>query len=152
MKGTIGTFLLALTAAATLTTASFAGEANNGPAGGVFPLKGSGGFTTKAALAVFLSPITPSVDRAVGVKSATNPGTGIFCFLPFKKMDVTKIYPQVTVEWGWSHGNSLLAFYRDVSTHPWNCPAGQIEIDTFDFNAGGTPVPSQNVAFVLVVE
>ena len=33
----------------------------------------------------------------------------------------------------------------------FDCAAGQIEVRTFDFNAGGAPVPSDLVAFSVFV-
>jgi len=38
--------------------------------------------------------------------------------------------PVVTVEWGESSGSSLLAYYRNGA---YDCPAGRIEVRTYDF-------------------
>jgi len=57
----------------------------------------------------------------------------------------------VSIEWGESSGNALLAFWRDTRLST-DCGSGQLEVQTFDFDAGGAPVASQRVAFDLVIE
>ena len=58
-----------------------------------------------------------------------------------------EVVPAVTVEWGASSGNALLAFYRDDSN---SCPDGYIEVRTYNFESG-TPVADDTVAFTIVV-
>jgi hypothetical protein len=57
--------------------------------------------------------------------------------------------PSVSVEWGWSFGSNLVAYY--FSNEPdffTDCPAGYIEVRTYDF-AGNL---SSFVAFTIVVD
>jgi hypothetical protein len=60
-----------------------------------------------------LFPALPTVMRARGVDTVTHPSTGIYCIQPSGAWDVTRMVPVVTVEWGESSGNSLLAYYRN---------------------------------------
>jgi hypothetical protein len=48
-------------------------------------------------------------------------------------------------------GNALLAFWQDTATFS-DCPGGALEVRTFDFNAGGSPVASGRVSFNLVIK
>ena len=57
----------------------------------------------------------------------------------------------VSIEWAESMGYALLAYWQDVSAFT-DCPAGALEVRTYDFNAGGYPVVSANVAFDLLIE
>lgn len=107
-------------------------------------------FTTNAKLALSWNPFSGTV-RSKGVKSVSNPFTGVICVTPSVSLNISKIYPLVSIEWGNSSGNALLAFWRDTSQSS-DCSAGELEVQTFDFNAGGTPVASQSVAFDLVIE
>jgi hypothetical protein len=106
-------------------------------------------FVTKAELAVSYSGIT-GLSRKKNVTSVTNPSTGVFCIEPAVALNFKHIYPLVSVEWGDSLGNALLAFWRDT-TLGTDCPAGWLEVQTFDFGSGSA-VASQDVAFDLVIE
>jgi hypothetical protein len=108
-------------------------------------------FTTNAKLALSWSPFGGTL-RSKGVKSVTNPTTGVICITPSVSLNLAKIYPLVSVEWGESSGNALLAFWRDTSIDNVDCGAGKLEVQTFDFNGGGSPIASQSVAFDLVIE
>lgn len=55
------------------------------------------GFTTKAELALVQRGTT--TYRSKGVKTATNPSTGIYCITPKSKLNFDEIYPQLTIEW-----------------------------------------------------
>lgn len=108
-------------------------------------------FTTNAKLALSWNPFQGTV-RSKGVKSVSNPSTGVICITPSVSLNISKIYPLVSIEWGESSGNALMAFWRDTSIDNFDCGAGLLEVQTFDFNGGGSPVASQSVAFDLVIE
>jgi hypothetical protein len=114
------------------------------------PQPQKGGFTTNAKLALSYSPLVGLI-RSVGVKSVTNPDTGVFCITPSVALNLSEIYPLVSIEWGESAGNALMAFWRDTSIDDNDCGEGLLEVQTFDFNAGGYPVVSESVAFDLVI-
>ncbi len=82
-----------------------------------------------------------------GVAAVSNPSTGIYCVTTTVPLPAGAL-PVVTVEWGNSVGNSLLAYWVDSV---FDCPAGQIDIRTYDFSSGA-PVLSHNVAFTVFVE
>ena len=89
--------------------------------------------------------------RAKNVKAVTNPSPGVFCIQSSVSLNLKDIFPLVSIEWGESSGNSLLAFWRDTSIES-DCKSGWLEVQTFDFNAGGAPVESNEVAFDLVIQ
>jgi len=93
------------------------------------------------------SPITGTF-ASKGVAAISNPETGVFCITPTKIINYNVVIPVVTVEWGQSLGNSLLAFYE---LGAFDCSKGDIEVRTYDFNAGGAPVSSELVAFTIYV-
>lgn len=101
-----------------------------------------------ARLVAYIGPHAANyVYRAKGVQEVTHPETGVYCIKPSGTWSVAKVVPAVTVEWGASSGNALLAFYRDDSN---SCPAGYIEVRTYNFDSG-TPVEEDTVAFTIVV-
>ena len=105
---------------------------------------------SSAKLAAFIAP-DGEVIRAKGVADVTNPGVGIYCIKPSAKMDLTTVIPIVSVEWGFSIGSALLAFYFDYTQFvSGDCPAGYLEVRTYDF-VSGTPVLSDTVAFTIHV-
>jgi hypothetical protein len=137
-----------------MTAASFAQQSNSELSGSskvTHPPAPPVAFTTKAKLAISWTPTFGGVIRSKGVKSVSNPKTGVFCITPSVSLDLTKIYPLVSIEWGYSSGSSLLAYWRDTSLST-DCGATDLEVQTYDFNNGGSPVPSQLVAFDLVIE
>lgn len=105
--------------------------------------------TTKAKIAVYYTPFG-GIIRSKGVAGVTNPSTGIYCITPSPLLvvDLTKVYPQVSVEWNLSSGFSLLAYWKDTPGFS-DCPTGDLEVTTYDFNAGGPAVLSGKVAFNL---
>jgi hypothetical protein len=107
-------------------------------------------FVTKAELALTYSGLF-GVIRKKNVKTVTNPDTGVFCIESSVPLNLKRIYPLVSIEWGYSLGSALLAFWRDT-TNSTDCPSGWLEVQTFDFNTGGAPVATQGVAFDLVIE
>jgi hypothetical protein len=82
----------------------------------------------------------------------SSPETGVYCFTPSKAAGLSgdkllAAYPTVDIEWGSSSGSDLLAYvYRGAGS----CPAGSIEVRTYDF-AGGSPTLTDDVAFYLKV-
>jgi hypothetical protein len=90
---------------------------------------------------------TNFVVRGLGLKEVTHPSEGVWCIKRKSTWGISKIVPSVTVEWGHSTGLALMAFYVDGV---FSCPAGNIEVRTYDFGTG-TPVLSDNVAFTIVV-
>ena len=69
--------------------------------------------------------------RTRGVGLVKHPATGICCIKPKARthLDVTRIVPIVTVDWGQSSGNDLMAFF---SSELSECTAGYIEIRRYD--------------------
>ena len=105
---------------------------------------------TSAKVAAYISP-DGVVIRAKGVADVTHPLVGIYCIKPSMKLDLTKVVPIVSVEWGYSSGDALLAFYFDYTQFAsGDCPEGYLEVLTFNFG-GGAPVPSDTVAFTIHV-
>ena len=143
---------LAITAGVIALTVSSLAQANNATTGKVNPepLTQQAGVGTKAKLALLLSPFN-GVRRSIGVASVTNPSTGVYCIAPSVPINLTGIYPQVTVEWGESAGNALMAFWRDT-TKGAECDTSQLEVMTFDFNSASKPVLSNQVSFSFVIE
>jgi hypothetical protein len=88
----------------------------------------------------------------LAVAKFTIKSTGVYCIKPSVALNLAQIYPLVTIEWGESTGDALLAFWRDTTINHVDCGVGLLEVQTFDFNAGGSPVPSKLVAFDLVIE
>ena len=111
----------------------------------------AGTYTTKAKVALYYTPAFGGVIHSKGVAAVSTPTTGIHCITPSIAVDLAQVTPQVSVDWNMSAGNALLAFTKDTSAFT-NCPAGDLEVTTYDFNAGGAPVLSNNVAFNFVLE
>lgn len=76
----------------------------------------------------------------------TSPQTGVYCLTPSAGISVTKIPPIVSVEWGQSGGNDLLAFVRGRPAGI--CPADTFQVQTYDF-AGGSASASSTVSFTI---
>lgn len=99
-------------------------------------------------LLVFIGPYEPGyVIRSKGVAEVTHPTTGDWCIKPKASWKVGEVVPTVSVEWAYSSGASLLAYWRSDGA---GCPEGYIEVYTLDFSSG-TPVQSDNVAFTVVI-
>jgi hypothetical protein len=105
---------------------------------------------TKELLQLDYEGLSNTIIRSTNVSSVTNPSTGIFCITPTVAVNAATVYPMLSIEWGDSSGFALLAYWKDTTIFT-DCSAGQLEVTTYDFNAGGTPVLSQKVAFDLVV-
>lgn len=138
----LGVALLALPAVA---------QTNNGDNGGgaLVPKAAGAAQSTQARLTALVAPGGVLI-RSKGVASVTNPSTGITCIKPSSALvNIGRIVPAVTVEWGWSFGNNLVAYY--FSNEPsffTDCPARNIEVRTYNF-AGNL---SSAVAFTIVVD
>lgn len=145
--------LIALALGAGIATASLAAGPNAGQAG-VARAKAdavTAAYTTKAKVALYYSPSFGGVIHSKGVAKVTTIATGIHCITPSIAVNLAAVTPQVSVDWNLSAGFALLAFTKDTSAFT-DCPAGDLEVTTYDFNAGGTPVLSNLVAFNFVLE
>jgi len=90
------------------------------------------------------------IISAQGVKSVTNPSLGQYC-IELKVGIVAKTAPTVSVDWSFSGGNGLLAYWRSSNT---GCPGATrrtINIATYTFSGGSAPVLSNSVSFVVTV-
>jgi hypothetical protein len=136
----------ALTASFLVAAAAHAAPAtNNGASASQLAAAKAVPMATTAKMAILYSPISGTI-RSKNVVSVTNPDVGIYCFAPATAQNLNKIYPLVSVEWGWSSGNSLAATVRDTAEFT-SCGAGELEVRTFDFNGS----PSGVVAFYLML-
>jgi S-layer homology domain len=93
--------------------------------------------------------------EAVGFLSLTNPSTGVYCLGldPALGIDITNVVAQVTIEWGFSSGSDLSAFWRRGAA---SCPSSDdIEVRTYDFASSGGNLTgvqaSADVAFVVTL-
>lgn len=75
-----------------------------------------------------VADIGPVFVRAKNFIALARPSTGLYCLTPAAGINLVGSVAVVTVEWGNSLGNDLLAFVND-GTH--NCPAGQLEVRTY---------------------
>lgn len=143
-------FALAATAMLLATSAHAAGGTpNNGSL--VVPEQSAttagGPFGTRAKVAVLHSGIVGTV-RSKNVVTVSSPSTGVYCITPAVALDLTKAFPSVSVEWGWSAGNSLAAFVRDTGGGFTSCAAGDLEVQTYDLVGNR----SAAVAFLMQIE
>jgi len=151
MKSSIGILGLALAATLTCSAASIAGESGSNASGMPkpdVPAAPDAGFTTAAKVAYYYGRGIAS-DRKKNVSAFSNPSTGIYCITPSIAINTAKDYPVVSIEWGTSLGYALLAYWYGSAA---DCPTGALEVQTYDFNAGGYPVVSANVSFDLLIE
>lgn len=113
------------------------------------PIAPHGPFTTKAKVmyGYFRGFIA---DRSKNVSDFQHPSTGIYCIQPSIAVDFNNDTPQTGVEWDWSSGFGLWAFWQDVADFS-DCPAGYLEVKTYDLESGAA-VQSDNVAFDMVLE
>ena len=146
------TLALALTVGLVLGGAAgtaVAAHLANGPGGdaeGVAaPVRAS---APSARLAALVRP-DGTLARKRGVASVTKPETGEFCITPKAStgIDVARVVPQVSVEWGLSIGNANLA---QVYANADDCPAGDLEVRTFNGD-GASFGEADTVAFTITV-
>ena len=143
----------ALTVAACVAAGAAGGAAiagggdNDGP--GEATASKIGGAQARYARLVAVVDRDGSVIRSKGVKSVGNPEPGIYCIRPSKtaKIKFGRYVPSVSVEWGNSSGDGLLAQWHANAGH---CSAKRIEVHTFNGDDGSWD-PDGNVAFTVVV-
>ena len=148
-------FIMVSVLGLTLTGAIFASAANNnsgtepnGPA-----LEGPEAVALAVATAGGNARLVALIDqggtiiRSAGVHKVTHPVTGVYCIKPKGTWAVTKVVPAVSAEFGYSNGESLLAYYYSAAL---DCPDKNIEVRTYDFSSG-TSIASDHVAFTIVV-
>jgi hypothetical protein len=115
---------------------------------GYFAAAGSGAPIGRAYASVQRSPVVQLEGaRTKGFSAVTRPSTGVYCltFIPPTPSATGPI--MVTVEWSNSLGFDLLAF--PLAT-VFTCPAGQLEVRTYQFPAGAAAL-SNNVSFYVLV-
>ena len=103
--------------------------------------------TTRVAVYVDgTGPGTYTVPRVKGVSAVTNPVDGTFCIRPtVSGFRPRHVFPVVTVDYSLSEVNGTTAQWR--SGRPF-CPAGTIEIVTYDVTTG---VMNNTTAFTVVI-
>ena len=104
-------------------------------------------FGTNATVAFYYKE---GQHRGVNVEHWSNPSTGIYCIKPSVALNLNKVYPQITVEYGHSSGQVLFAYWQDT-TASTDCPSQNLEVKTYTLS-GSSGVSSSDVAFDLVVE
>ena len=84
--------------------------------------------------------------RGKGVTSVTNPQDGTFCIRSgLSGFHPSRVFPVVSVDYSLSEQNTSMAQWR--SNRPF-CPAGTIEIHTFDSQTG---LDDNTVSFTVVI-
>ncbi len=134
-----------------------------GPAGPAGP-KGATGATgakgatgpqgpagTARAYAMVFPGGTFEAARTKNFSAVSNPSTGIYCLTPSGGVTEAGSAPAITVEEINSSGDNLSAFWRDSTGGPFECAAGQFEVLTYAFTAGGDNALNNSVAFTIVV-
>jgi hypothetical protein len=123
-----------------------------GDAGLQGPKGDSGTPGTARAYAMVLPGSSPSFEaaRTKNFSAVVHQGTGVYCLTPSGGVTEAGTAPVVTVEYGNSSGDNLAAYWDD-GTGGNSCTAGQFEVATFTFTAGGNNVLSDNVAFTIAV-
>ena len=145
--------LTALTLLTSLAVSSFAAQPNAGFAAAERAKSGAGTagvYTTKAKVALYYTPTFGGVIHSKGVAAVSTPSTGIHCITPSISVSLAGVTPQVSVDWNLSSGFSLLAYTKDTNAFS-DCPAGDLEVTTYTFDASGA-VLSNLVAFNFVLE
>jgi hypothetical protein len=83
--------------------------------------------------------------------AVSHPETGVYCLTPGAGIDPTLAPAVVSPEWAASHGSDLLTEW-DSTGGPGRgpCNTGDYAVRTYQL-PGGTPTPSDEVAFVVIV-
>jgi hypothetical protein len=123
------------------------GSSNDGP--GAASAKAVGKAQAPYARLAVVVDRDGSVLRSKGVKAVGNPAPGIYCIRPARsaKIKFKKYVPSVSVEWGNSSGDALLAQWHASASH---CASKRIEVHTYNGDDGSWD-PEGNVAFTVVV-
>jgi hypothetical protein len=123
------------------------GDTNNGP--GEPSASRIGGAEARYARLVVVVNQNGSVLRSKGVKAVSNPKPGIYCIRPAKaaRIKFGRYVPSVSVEWGESTGDALLAQWHATGEH---CAKRRIEVHTYNGD-DGTWDADGAVAFTVVV-
>jgi hypothetical protein len=120
----------------------------------------TGTIQTAAKVALYYSNNLGGIQRGIGVKKVTQPGTGIYCITTTNsaKLDPADIYPTVTVEWAGSGAsgkaaplNAMIAYIDQPHTDCGNDSQHTLEVKTYAF-PGGTWSLSNEVGFYLTVQ
>ncbi|MEA2211607.1 MAG: hypothetical protein QOF83_1555 [Solirubrobacteraceae bacterium] len=133
---------------------SWSSTGPRGPAGpiGAAGAKGATGASgpagTARAYAKVFTGGTFDTARTKNFSAVTNPSTGIYCLTPSGVTEAGTA-PGVSVDWGSSPGSDNMSAYWD--SQPNDCPAGQFEVQTYEFAIGTDNTLSNNVAFTIVV-
>ena len=82
------------------------------------------------------------------VVRGTSAPTGVYCVTPPAGINPAANPPIVTIEWSNSLGFDLLAYWDKGHG---NCTAAQYQVRTYDFPAGGSPVLSNDISFLVTI-
>jgi hypothetical protein len=100
----------------------------------------------RAWASVQRSPVVQfEAARTRNFTALNRPSTGVYCLTPAATLSLANTPIMVTVEWGNSLGFDLLAFPLGTA---FNCPAGTLEVRTYQFPAGAAAL-SNNVSFFV---
>jgi hypothetical protein len=109
-------------------------------------------FVVPGEVSLNVNPVLVAA-RSSNIQAVTSPAVGVFCLTPAPGIDPTAVSWTVTPEVSRSSAASGGLFaYPDAS--PGTCPAGQFAVRTYELStsgAGATAVPSEHVAFMVVV-
>jgi hypothetical protein len=138
-------FFVALSALTLVSINSANAEETNASVASVGVLALGGAGCGDARLCAYIGQ-NGFVLRSKNVAAVTNPSIGVVCIKPKAGvLNINTIVPSVTVEWGASLGNDLLAFFEHIKV---GCPAGTIEVRTYDLAGNLNP----RVAFTIVAD
>lgn len=74
--------------------------------------------------------------------------TGVYCLTPAPGVDVTDATPIGSPEWNNSNGFDL---FVEPLSEPFDCPAGTLEVRTYQLGGDATPDLSNDVAFSVLL-
>ena len=124
--------LAALALGATATPATAAAAKTNAPmAVGSAGLGGATCGDVRVCAYIGQNALGTPVFRSKNVVAVFSPVDGVTCIKPKAGViTISKVVPLVTVEWGQSFLNDLLAFYENIKV---DCPAGYLEVRMYDW-------------------
>jgi Collagen triple helix repeat (20 copies) len=110
------------------------------------------GFVVPGEVSLNVGPVLVAA-RSHNIDAVTSPAAGVFCIKPAASIDAGSRSWTVTPETSRSGvASSLMFAYADAN--PATCPAGQLGVRTYELNItkiGSTAVPSEHVAFMVVI-